>query len=89
MFRKLILGLFLLALVSCEPAFEGCGPVVGINPPEPQYTTHVVEDDVIRVPTGRYYYTVTIKGDDGKNHKVFVSYDTWINCEKGEIICTY
>ena len=43
MFRKLILGLFLLALVSCEPAFEGCGPVVGINPPEPQYTTHVVD----------------------------------------------
>lgn len=89
MFKKLIFGLLLLLMVACEPSFQGCGPVVGINPPEPQYTTHIVEGGTIRVPTGRYYYPVVIKGDDGENHKVYVSFDTWINSEKGDIICTY
>lgn len=89
MFRKLILGLFLLVLVGCEPAFKGCGPIVGINPPEPQYDSYVTENENFRVPNGRYYYSVIIRGDDGKNHKVYVSFDTWSSCEKGEIVCTY
>lgn len=89
MFRKLILGLFLLILVGCEPSFKGCGPIVGVNPPEPQYTTHIVEGGTIRVPTGEFYYPVIVREEDGKNHKVFVSFDTWANSEKGDIICTY
>jgi uncharacterized protein YceK len=83
------IGLILLVLLfmGCD-SFSGCGPIVAFNAPEPQYTTRYVDGRTVKTFNGNYYYSVTIKGDDGQNHKVYVSYNTWISGEKDDIICT-
>ena len=76
--KKLIFSILLVIMMACD-SFEGCGPIVTFNQPEPQYTVEYIDGRSVRMPTGRYYYSVSIKGDDGENHKVYVSYNTWVS----------
>lgn len=77
-----------LLLIGCE-SFTGCGVVTAINAPDPvtrnwyNPTTNRTE----QIPTGSFYYSVVIKDDNGNTHKVYVSYNTWINARPGSIIC--
>lgn len=86
--NKLLLMVVGLSLISCDQ-FTGCGVVTAVNAPDPvtrnwhnPYTNRIEQ-----VPTGSFYYSVTIKDDGGNTHKVYVSYNTWANAKPGSIIC--
>lgn len=84
--KKLLLLIPLLALfISCDN-WVGCGPITYFNSPEPQYETDYVNGYRYRIQTGERY-SVTVLGDDGKEHKVYCSYDTWQHGRKGDIVC--
>ncbi len=86
MTKVLFILLLSLSFVACD-TFTGCGPIVAIGAPEMRYRQQSFNGTTINVPTGDYYYPVTIKGDDGRNHKVYVNYGTWISAYPGKLIC--
>lgn len=85
--KKLILIPLLAIFIGCDKNYIGCGPIMVKNAPEPQYDINYIDGGVVRIPNGKYYYSVIISGNDNKNHKVYCSYDTWLYGQKGEIIC--
>lgn len=73
---------------SCTAVYHGCGTVKSIGAPEAQYRIiYDANGKGYKVPSGNYFYTVTITGEDDKNHKVYVSYSTWVNAKPGDLIC--
>lgn len=82
MFKKLIFGLLILLMCSCD-SFTGCGTVVCIGVPQPQYDYY----EQVKIPNGKYYYPIYIKDKNGETHQVYVSSYTWLNAQEGDIIC--
>ena len=52
-----------------------------------RYRQQIIGGSTVNLPTGEYYYPITIKGDDGINNKIYVSYYTWLTAHPGEIFC--
>ena len=78
--KKIFYLLLIAFLCSCEDPWTGCGPVMRRGNPKPK--THLVKNPYTNryenVPTGEYYYPVSILCDDGFERTVFVSeYDYW------------
>lgn len=86
MTKVLFILLLSFSFVACD-TFTSCGPIISIGAPEMRYRQQSFNGTTINVPTGDYYYPVTIKGDDGRNHKVYINYYTWSTAHPGEIIC--
>lgn len=86
--NKLLLIVVGLLLISCEQ-FTGCGVVTAINAPDPVTRNwyNPITNRTEQVPTGSFYYSVVIKDDSGNTHKIYVSYNTWINARPGSMIC--
>ena len=86
MTKVLFILILSLSFVSCD-TFTGCGPIIAIGAPEMRYRQQMIGGSTVNLQTGEYYYPITIKGDDGRNHKIYVSYYTWLTSHPGEIFC--
>ena len=78
--KKIFYLLLIAFLCSCEDPWTGCGPIIRRGNPEP--VTRSIKDPYsnhwINIPTGKYYYPVVIRCDDGKERTFNVSeYDYW------------
>lgn len=86
--KKFIFLVIISTFIGCKSTFIGCGEVKKKHAPEPQYNT--VYDccgKSYKVPSGKFYYTLSVKGDDKKSHKIYVGYNTWFYAQPGDTIC--
>lgn len=81
--------LFLALLTSCD-TFHGCGVIEKYGAWEPEYSTKYYNGYVYKYPTGRYFYPVWVRAENGKLYKINVSIDVWNRAYNGEkvIFCS-
>jgi len=86
--KKLIFLFIVTAFIGCKSTFTGCGEVKKKYAPEPQYTTmYDCCGKSYKVPSGKFYYILSVKDEKGKSYKVYTRYDTWFYTQPGDTIC--